>query len=363
MSVLDPDQLATLAVAVAEGTFEAAAHELHLTPLAVSQRIKALERSAGRVLLVGSKPVRATPSGEVLLRAARQIEVVTGEAVRELEGNGGPSAQVIPLAANADSLATWLLPALAEVDEGLVFDVRREDEALTAELLRRGEVMAAVTAFAEAVPGCSVERLGKMRYRPRAASRFAAQWFADGVTPATLGRAPVVVFDREDRLQDAYLRRRTRRRLRPPRHYVPGSDAFRVAVGLGLGWGMLPDLQLSGIEGTVDLDPGGAIDVVLYWQQWRLRSSASPPRCASQRAPCSCRDIAGALAATAPTAVGVGREEQAMLAGICRVPSRARGETDEDRRPEDLHDQGRRAATASRQDRDRRRNLGLGGDL
>lgn len=144
--------------------------------------------------------------------------------------------------------------------------------------------MAAVTASAEAVPGCTVERLGKMRYRPRAASRFAARWFADGVTPEALGLAPVVVFDREDRLQDAYLRRRTRRRLHPPRHYVPGSDAFRVAVGLGLGWGMLPDLQLSGIKETVDLDPGGAIDVVLYWQQWRLRSSALERVAATVRA-------------------------------------------------------------------------------
>jgi LysR family transcriptional regulator (chromosome initiation inhibitor) len=34
---------------------------------------------------------------------------------------------------------------------------------------------------------------------------------------------------------------------------------------------MVPDAQLPEGE-LVDLDPAGAVDVVLYWQQWRLRS-------------------------------------------------------------------------------------------
>ena len=59
----------------------------------------------------------------------------------------------------------------------------------------------------------------------------------------SLSRAPVLASDREDRLQDRYLRRRTRRQLDPPRHHLPGSDAFVQAVRLGLGWGMVPDLR------------------------------------------------------------------------------------------------------------------------
>src|SRR5581483_2490879 len=99
----------------AEGTFEAAARRLHVTPSAISQRIKALETTVGRVLLTRSKPVRPTESREAVLRAARQIEAITAEVARELGAGADRSTQALPLAANADSLATWLVPALATV--------------------------------------------------------------------------------------------------------------------------------------------------------------------------------------------------------------------------------------------------------
>jgi LysR family transcriptional regulator (chromosome initiation inhibitor) len=271
---MDLDQLDALAAAVAEGSFDAAARRLHVTPSAVSQRIKALETSVGRVLLIRSRPVRATASGQTLLRAARQIEAVTAEVAQELGEEGEDQLPGIALAVNADSLGTWLLPALAAVDPPLAFDLRRADETRTAELLRDGSVIAAVTASADPVPGCLVRPLGRMRYRPRASPVFAARWFPDGATPEALARAPVVVFDRTDQLQGRYLRRRSRRRLDPPRHYVPGSSAFTEAVRFGLGWGMVSDLSASGAPELMDLDPQGAIDVHLYWQQWRLRSAA-----------------------------------------------------------------------------------------
>jgi LysR family transcriptional regulator, chromosome initiation inhibitor len=272
MMNLDPDQLEALAAAVSEGTFDAAARALHVTPSAVSQRVKALETSVGQVLLIRSKPVRATTPGETLLRAARQIQAVSADALRELgpqDATEGPS--VVVLAVNADSLDTWFLAALAGLD-GAVFDLRREDETRTAELLRRGEVMAAVTTSRHPVPGCAVRRLGAMRYVPRASVTFCARWFPDGVTAAALSRAPAVLFDRDDTILDRYLHRRARRPLHPPRHYIPESDSCFQAVRLGLGWGMIPDLQLPRDTGAglVDLDPAGRMDVELYWQQWRV---------------------------------------------------------------------------------------------
>jgi LysR family transcriptional regulator, chromosome initiation inhibitor len=275
ISGLDLGRLDALAAAVSEGSFEAAAAKLHVTPSAVSQRVKALEVALGRVLLVRSKPVEPTESGAAVLRAARQIERVTDDLARELgEGEAG-TLPVLPLAVNADSLATWFLPALAPVGNEITFDIRREDQERTSELLRQGTVMAAVTASSEAVPGCTIEALGRMRYRALASATFASRWFAGGVTVAKLARAPVVVYDRHDRLQHDYLRRWTRRSLSPPTHYVPGSEAFARAVELGIGWGMVPDLQAGqGARDLVEMGPARPLDVRLFWQQWRLRSAS-----------------------------------------------------------------------------------------
>jgi LysR family transcriptional regulator, chromosome initiation inhibitor len=270
---IDLDQLQALTAAVTEGSFDGAARQLHVTPSAISQRIKALETSVGRVLLIRSRPVRPTASGQTLLRAARQIDAVTAEVAHELGEEGEDQLPTIALAVNADSLGTWFLPALSNVDPPLAFDLRRADETRTAELLRDGSVIAAVTASAEPVPGCVVQPLGRMRYRPRASPAYAARWFSEGVTAIALARAPVIVFDRTDELQNRYLRRRSRRPLDPPRHYVPGSSSFTQAVRLGLGWGLVPDLQADTFPELIDLDPDGAIDVHLFWQQWRLRSA------------------------------------------------------------------------------------------
>ncbi|GAA4989875.1 LysR family transcriptional regulator ArgP [Kineococcus glutinatus] len=273
----DLAQLRALEAAVDAGTLEAAARALHVTPSAVSQRLRALEVATGRVLLVRSKPVRVTASGEVVLRLARQVGVLTAEAAVELGGEAPGAPPTVALAVNADSLATWVLPALAPLAGRVLLDVRREDQDRTGELLRAGTVTAAVTTEGRALPGCRAVRLGAMRYRPMAAPAFAARWFPAGATPGALATAPVVVFDRDDDLQHRYLRGRLREEPTPPVHRVPSSEGFGDAVRLGVGWGMLPDLQSAAAERAgevVDLDPGGGVDVVLHWQQWRLRSAA-----------------------------------------------------------------------------------------
>ncbi|WP_069166777.1 LysR family transcriptional regulator ArgP [Nocardia altamirensis] len=271
---LQLDQLRALHAAVTEGTFDAAARRLQVTPSAISQRIKALEDAAGRVLLQRTKPVRATESGLAVLRLARQVELLAGDTARELGDARSPIR--LPIAVNADSLETWVLPALAAAPAGLCFEIHREDEEHTTRLLRDGTVMAAITATSTPVQGCKVERLGAMRYRPMAEPCFARTWFGDGATADAYAVAPVVLFDRKDDLQDRHFRRRSRQMLDPPRHYVPSSTGFAEALRLGLGWGMLPDLQSANLRDTelVAIDGDAFIDVPLYWQQWRLDSPA-----------------------------------------------------------------------------------------
>jgi DNA-binding transcriptional LysR family regulator len=69
----DRAQLAALSAVVDTGSFESAARELHLTPSAVSQRVRSLENVAGAVLVRRTRPCVATSAGEHLVRLARQV--------------------------------------------------------------------------------------------------------------------------------------------------------------------------------------------------------------------------------------------------------------------------------------------------
>ena len=272
MTELQLDHLATLIAVIEEGTFEAASQRLHITASAVSQRIKAMEQSAGQVLVQRTNPIAPTEAGSRLLRYAQQLQLLRHDLEASL---GSASIPSLAIAVNADSLATWLLPALAAAQDatGAVFDIYREDQEHTASLLRAGTVMAAVTAEKRPVQGCSASPLGVMRYRAVATPNFRDRWLDDGLS--ALDNAPMVDFDRKDDLQQSFLRGVLGRRPRSPRHFVPTSHDFARAVELGMGWGMLPDQQSErGLrEGSlVELSPGTSIDVLLYWQRWNLAS-------------------------------------------------------------------------------------------
>ncbi len=256
------DLARTLAVVIDEGTFDAAARRLRITPSAVSQRVKSLEQQLGRVLVVRSKPARATEAGAAVVRLARQLALLEHDALAGFGVDAAPDRPIsIALAVNADSLGTWFLPALARVAlrHPVVFDLHRDDQDFTAGLLESGTVMGAVTSQATPVAGCLVRPLGVMRYTAVATPAFAARWslplaggdprvgHADAATsPPThpLAAAPVVDFDRRDDLQRDHLAANGVDREAPPRHYVPASNDFAVAIKLGLGWGMLPAIPV-----------------------------------------------------------------------------------------------------------------------
>ncbi|MEV0269342.1 LysR family transcriptional regulator ArgP [Hamadaea sp. NPDC050747] len=278
---MDSAQLQTFAAVIREGSFEAAARALNITPSAVSQRIKALEQTAGQVLVRRAKPCLATAAGEPLLRLAGQVALLEREALDSARGGAGDGDESwtrLPIVVNADSLATWFLPALAAVPATarLLFDVHQDDEDYTAELLRSGTVMAAVTTQNVPVQGCRVQRLGTMRYLPVVAPGVRERWFPAGGTADEFAYAPMLLLNRKDQLQHRFLRTVTRRALDPPIHYVPSADAFNRAIGLGLGWALMPEhLATTEIAAKRVLRlPGRPLDVPLYWQHWRLESAA-----------------------------------------------------------------------------------------
>src|ERR1700752_147483 len=107
---LNPGQLDALVAIADHGSFDAAAGQLHITPSAVSQRIRALEAAAGRVLISRGTPCRPTAHGEWLVRLGRQARFLYDEAEQALTN---AAAVERPVAVNADSLGSWFRDVLA----------------------------------------------------------------------------------------------------------------------------------------------------------------------------------------------------------------------------------------------------------
>lgn len=274
MDNFDIEQLKTFLAVIEEGTFDAAAEKLYVTPSAVSQRIKALETIIGRVLLQRVKPILPTESGKELLLLAKEVILLTNEFENRLD-TSSRKIQSIPIAVNADSLGTWIIPALAKASEYANFEIHREDEDYSTELLRDGTVMAAVTSSPKTIQGCKTTKLGSMRYRPMATAAFVKRWFPKGPTADTIRHAPVIIFDKKDKMQNLYINKFARASTNPPCHYIPSTSDFSSAVLASMGWGYISDLQfetLSKRHSLVELESGSSIKTTLYLQQWKLSS-------------------------------------------------------------------------------------------
>jgi LysR family transcriptional regulator (chromosome initiation inhibitor) len=274
--MLDYALLAALAAVIRTGSFERAAQQLHVTPSAVSQRVKLLEERLGTILVVRGIPCTGTPAGQRLCQHVEQVSLLESELRHELPGIQHAEPPVtVRIAVNADSLATWFVAAMAQTPDCL-FDLVLDDQEHSADWLRRGEVLAAVTASAKPVQGCDSTPLGALRYIATASPAFVRRHFPEGLDDASLARAPRLTFNSKDRLQTQWTRQAFGTEIASPTHWLPSSQAFIDAALAGLGWGMNPERLIAGHlrDGRlVALVPDQPLDVPLFWQRSRIASS------------------------------------------------------------------------------------------
>lgn len=275
---LDPIQLTALSAILRLGSFEAAAAALHVTPSAISQRLKALEEHVGSTLVLRSQPCQATPLGARLAKHAEDIALLEAHALGDIATAGAAPAR-LTLAVPADSLATWLIPAFTAAPD-MLFDLRIDDQDTADNWLRRGTVSAAVTGHDRAVPGCDLFALGAQRYVATASPDFMRRHFSQGVTAAALSKAPMLTFNAKDRLQSRWIKQKTGKQLHPPAHQMPSTHAFLDAALSGMAWGMNPEALVEQHLATgrlVALDPLEPQDIPLFWQVTRVMREALSP--------------------------------------------------------------------------------------
>ncbi|EKE77142.1 LysR family transcriptional regulator ArgP [Gallaecimonas xiamenensis] len=269
---LDPKHLAALAAVVEQGSFEQAARWLSLTQGSISLRIRALEERLGGPVVVRSQPIRLTELGQVLYRHYQELQLLSAELAARLPQLNDERPR-IRIALNADSLATWFLDAVAQVKDKLLVDLQVSDQDVTHEKLKDGEVLAAVSAFGQAVQGCNANFLGAMPYTAIASPDYASEYFPKGPTSDAFRQATAMVYGHHDRLLLQFLNPWQLKDGDFPVHTMPAAQSFVDAAIKGLAWTLVPVWQAQEALDSgkvVELTPKDRIKVRLYWHHRRL---------------------------------------------------------------------------------------------
>lgn len=276
---MDYAGLRAVAMVVQTGSFEKAALALHVTPSAISQRVKQLEERLGAVLILRGNPCTATEKGEWVCRHMEHVGMLESELFSQLpallSSDEVSSRVTLHIATNADSLGTWFLKAVSAFthQSGFLLNVAVDDQDHTAEWLQRGRVLAAVTSLEKPVQGCRVTPLGFLRYHATASPAFIDRYFPKGVTETELAQAPALTFNQKDRLQQQWISQVFGASIVHPTHWLPSTQSFVDGALLGMGWGMNPALLVRNHlaeRRLVELVAGTPLDVPLFWQVNRL---------------------------------------------------------------------------------------------
>lgn len=262
------------------GSFELAAEKLYLTASAVTLRIQSLEKALGHILIIRERPCRTTPAGQKLLEHLQHTRLIQESFLQDLQGQSQQSSfYKVRIGSNADSLATWLLPAVQQclIEQQIMLEVKVEDQSQTHQLLETGLVNACISTESQPMKGCVAQALGCMRYKLVATPIFQARYFPRGIDRSSLMQAPAVIFNHQDHLHaDLLLKHFGLNNTVYPQHFIPSSTAFLQMISLGLGYGLVPLIQMQDQlkQGQLlELAVDHPVDVMLYWHHWKRQSA------------------------------------------------------------------------------------------
>ncbi|WP_441002593.1 LysR family transcriptional regulator ArgP [Pseudocolwellia agarivorans] len=276
MKNIDYKLLHAFSMVIKYESFDKAAEFLYLTQSAVSQRIKQLEKLVSQPVLIRSTPLRATEIGKKLLNHYYQVQQLEADLLPHIYPEDLISPLTISLATNADSLATWLIPALAKLIQTHNIELNLEvtNKTNTIYKLKNGEVFGAISTQAKALPGCVVDKLGNMNYVLVASPDFRDKHFKKGVNKDSLLKAPGLLFDSKDMMHSEFIKKEFGLvQGSYPCHIIHSSEAFVNFAKQGLAYCLIAELQIKDElkQGKlIDLLPNKHIIQTLYWHRWLL---------------------------------------------------------------------------------------------
>ena len=273
---LDYKSLHALACVVKDQSFDRAAASMFITQSALSQRVKQLELTIGQPLIIRSTPPVATDVGKKLINHYYQVEQLERALKKDVFPASREKPLTVHLATNADSLATWLIPALSTTLKTNLVELNLLifDEQYTLEKLKNGEVFGAITLEEKPIKGCDSSYLGELKYVLVASKEFKQVHFPQGVNTEALRRAPSAAYDHRDDMHINFIKKQYGlERGDYPLHSVGSSEAFVNLAKKSVAYCLVAELQIKDHLRTgelVDLIPEFRLVRKLYWQRWSL---------------------------------------------------------------------------------------------
>ncbi|WP_440876147.1 LysR family transcriptional regulator ArgP [Thalassotalea sp. PLHSN55] len=276
LAQIDYKLLHALATVVKTQSFERAADRLCITQSAVSQRIKLLEQHLGQAVIIRGQPLHATEVGKKLVNHFYQVAQLEADLLPDILNEQPDKPLTIHLATNADSLATWLIPAIAPTVKSnfIELDMLVEDEKRTVEKLKSGEAFGAIGLAHKPIKGCQSTRLGNFNYIVVASKEFRDTYFKAGINATTLKKAPGVAFDHKDNMHIQFVEQQYGlKEGEYPLHTVRSSEAFANFAMHGAAYCLIAELQIHQELASgklINLLPDYKLVETLYWHRWAL---------------------------------------------------------------------------------------------
>ncbi|EPZ49683.1 transcriptional regulator, ArgP family [Bacteriovorax sp. BAL6_X] len=266
--MIDYQALRALQLVIELQSFELASKALGISQPAVSQRIQSFESYVGSKLLVRMAPYTATKSGEEYLNLLRKVMSLEAEIIHNKQ-----IRPIIKLAINRDSLDLYFLEALGNKDlaSKITLQIIADDQDNTLNYLKSGQVDMCISSSEKSLPSHNSIFLGSMKYSLVCSKGFYKEFFKDGVNKTTLANAPLVVFDKYDKVQHKYLKDNFGIDSFTRINNLPSVSSFKKAVTSGFGYGLLPYMDIEKelkSQKLIQMNPSMDFNIPLYLHHW-----------------------------------------------------------------------------------------------
>lgn len=235
MSLLNPQLEAFLAIVKAK-TVHGAAHEIHLTQTAVTQRIRALERSLHTTLFIRTRRgMLLTTEGEALLRYCHSVKQLEGETLAAIQGAGTQTEIELSITAATSIMQSRIMPGCLLVMKKfpeLLIRFHMNDTENRHLALRAGQMDLAIIQEEHLAQEMKFKKLLPEKYVLVCSTKWKNRKLNDIIRSER-----IIDFDPTDQMTFHYLKQYGLLDLaRHSRHYINSTDSLAWLVAAGVGY-------------------------------------------------------------------------------------------------------------------------------